>query len=434
MKSDIDMNTLDIVKKVEKKLKDRPEVLSIFNNCFKNTLETTLNYESTDSVFIVTGDIPAMWLRDSTAQMRPYLLLADEKPGIADLIKGVVNRQFFNIIKDPYANAFNEEDNGKGHQDDITEMTGWLWERKYEIDSLCYPIQLAYLYWKVTGDTGIFNDNFKDGVEEILKLWVLEQDHSENSTYTFTRKDCPPTDTLSHDGKGAPVAKTGMTWSGFRPSDDACIYGYLIPSNMFAVVVLNYLSEIYTEVLDDQEIVKKAKCLAGDIKKGIEEYGIIDHPTYGKMYAYETDGYGNYNLMDDANVPSLLSMPYLGYCAIDDPIYINTRSFILSEDNPYYYKGKVAAGIGSPHTPEEYIWHIALAMQGLTANDSDEKEKILNYLVSTDADTSLMHEGFHCDDPSQFTRPWFSWANSMFVEFVLDYCAMGVEGTPLYNN
>ncbi len=432
MKLDIEINTLDIVKKVENKLKDRPKALSIFNNCFKNTLETTLNYDSTDSVFIVTGDIPAMWLRDSTAQMRPYLLLADERPGVANLIKGVVNRQFFNILKDPYANAFNEEDNGKGHQDDITEMTGWLWERKYEIDSLCYPIQLAYLYWKVTGDTGVFNDNFKDGVEAILKLWVIEQNHSENSTYTFDRKDCPPKDTLSHDGKGAPVAKTGMTWSGFRPSDDACKYGYLIPSNMFAVVVLNYLIEIYTEVLDDQRVVKKADQLAGDIKNGIEEYGIIDHPIYGKIYAYETDGYGNYNLMDDANVPSLLAMPYLGYCAIDNPIYLNTRSFILSEDNPYYYKGKAAAGIGSPHTPKEYIWHIALAMQGLTANDRDEKKKILNYLVSTDAGTSLMHEGFHCDEPSQFTRPWFSWANSMFVEFVLDYTGSRIKGTPLY--
>ncbi|MFC4386645.1 glycoside hydrolase family 125 protein [Gracilibacillus marinus] len=419
------------IDKVKQQLESEPKLVEMFEQTFVNTYETTIRPQEDGTTFVITGDIPAMWLRDSAAQVRPYLLLAENDADIAKMIKGVIQKQLFFINHDPYANAFNESANGMRYHNDQTVMTDWIWERKYEIDSLCYPIQLAYLYWKATGDTSHFDTRFEDAVRNILHVWRTEQYHDQ-SDYHFVRDNCPAQDTLSHDGYGAPVGYTGMTWSGFRPSDDACKYGYLIPANMFAVVTLNYIVEIADEVLRNQRISEDASQLAAEIELGIKQYGIVEHPVYGEIYAYETDGLGNYVLMDDANVPSLLSMPYLGYCRFDDPIYLNTRKFILSEENPYYYEGKVAKGIGSPHTPDQYIWHIALAIQGLTSIEEDEKQYITTLFKQTDAGLNLMHEGFHVDDPSQFTRPWFSWANSMFSEFLLSRIGLIVPGSPLY--
>ncbi|WP_234992932.1 MULTISPECIES: glycoside hydrolase family 125 protein [unclassified Paenibacillus] len=400
---------------------------AIFDHCFGNTLNTTIQRMPDGTTFVITGDIPAMWLRDSAAQVRPFLALAAEVEELADMIEGLVRRQLECILLDPYANAFNEAPNAAGHQDDETEMSPWLWERKYEIDSLCYPLQLGYLLWRNTGRTSHFNETFRQAASAVLRLWRTEQHHETESPYRFQRFHGPDSDTLSRDGKGSPTAYTGMTWSGFRPSDDACAYGYLIPSNMFAVVVLRRLAEIAAEVMEDEELAEEAKTLAEEIDRGIRAYGICEHPEYGPVYVYETDGLGGCNLMDDANVPSLLSIPYLGYADKDDPIYRNTRRMILSEANPYFYKGAVAEGIGSPHTPAGYIWPIALAMQGLTADSREEKLRLLQLLEATTAGTGLMHEGFHADDPSRFTRPWFSWANMMFSELLLDYAGIEIK-------
>jgi len=408
---------------------DKPKLISMFRNCYTNTYLTTMERLQDDTTFIITGDIPAMWLRDSTSQVRPYLSLAGEDQDIASFIKGVIRRQMVYIVHDPYANAFNKEPNGNCENHDQTDMTAWIWERKYEVDSLCYPLQLAYMYWKVTGDTDHFDDMFWKAVRTIVNVWTTEQHHEEKSQYRFQRTNCPPSDTLPREGLGAPVAYTGMTWSGFRPSDDACQYGYLIPSNMFAVVVLKYVAEIATQMLENDQIAEQCHHLTAEIDNGIQTYGTIEHPVYGRIYAYETDGYGHYNLMDDANVPSLLSIPYIGYCGKDDEIYQNTRAFLLSMENPYFYKGKVAEGIGSPHTPEQYIWHIALSIQGLTSDNLFERQRLLDMLEATDAATHFMHEGFHVDDPTQFTRPWFSWANMMFCEFIMDCCGVKVHTT-----
>ena len=431
------MKAIDLeVKRVCEILKDDEKLCELFKNCYPNTMDTTVKCLTSNSdekdTFVITGDIPAMWLRDSTAQVRHYLPIAKNDTEVADAIEGLINRQFKCIAIDSYANAFNQEENGmcwplyaakmfgeeNGERDTTDFTTPWVWERKYEIDSLCYPVQLAYLFWKETGRTAQFNEQYKKSTEIIIEHFIREQDHSK-SNYRFVRENCPPTDTLVNDGKGAPVAVTGMTWSGFRPSDDACTYGYLIPSEMFAVVTLGYSAEILREVYHDEALATKAEKLASEIDEGIKKYGIVDHPKFGKIYAYETDGNGNYVLMDDANVPSLLSIPYLGYCSADDEIYKNTRAFVLSSENPYYYSGKAAKGIGSPHTPKDYIWHIALSMQGLTSNDKEECEELLELLKSTDAGKGFMHEGFNKDDPEKFTRPWFAWSNSLFSEFVL---------------
>ncbi|MBC8160153.1 MAG: glycoside hydrolase family 125 protein, partial [Roseiflexaceae bacterium] len=257
------------------------------------------------------------------------------------------------------------------------------------------------------------------------------QQHITDSPYHFQRLDCPPSDTLPNHGRGSPVAPTGMTWSGFRPSDDACTYGYLVPANMFAVVVLGYAATIAREVHQDEATAAAAESLAAAIERGIREFAIVDHADFGPIYAYETDGMGHYVLMDDANIPSLLALPYLGYCTEDDPIYRNTRAFVLSTANPYFYQGRAARGIGSPHTSTQHIWPLALAMQGLTSTDQFERETMLELLARTDANTGLMHESFHADDPRTFTRPWFGWANSLFSELVLAACGLAVPGSPL---
>lgn len=417
-----------ILQKVKDRFLENIEVYETFRACYLNTIETTIHSMKDGTHYVVTGDIPAMWLRDSTASLRPYLIVAGSDKRIADILVGTCKRQFQYICIDPYANAFNREPTGACWDKNDTERNDWVWERKYETDSLCYPIQFAYLIWKNTGRTDHFDRNFVAGIQKILEVFNVEQNHEEKSEYRFIRKTRYYTDTLSRDGKGSLVKSgIGMTWSGFRPSDDACTYGYLVPANMFAVVVLKYLAEIAEKILESDEIVEKAEILRKQIYKGIETYGITFKEGFGDVYAYEVDGFGQYNLMDDANVPSLLSMEYLGYQGEDTAVAENTRRFILSEANPYFYRGKIACGIGSPHTPENYIWHIALCMQGLTSKSIKEKEDIIKLAVNTNAGTGLMHEGFSVNDASKYTRSWFAWANAMFCELVLDFCGMKIK-------
>ena len=418
----------EMIKNVREKLGNEKKLGDMFEKCFTNTLDTTVKHMEDGTTYVITGDIPAMWLRDSVCQLRPYLILAKEDEEVADTIEGLVNRLYRCIQSDAYANAFNEKGDGMCWEKDETDMGPDIWERKYEIDSLCFPIQLSYLLWKNTGRTSHFNEDFKKAVSIILNVWRTEQNHEANSPYRFIRMNCYFTDTLSRDGKGSFVKPNiGMTWSGFRPSDDACVYGYLVPSNMFAVVVLEYIAQIAEAVLKDEKLKEEALSFSKEIREAIENYAVLKNYEFGKVYAYEIDGFGQYLLMDDANVPSLLSIPYLGYVDFKDEVYQNTRKMILSEQNPYFYKGTKAQGIGSPHTPVNYIWHISLGMQGLTSDDREYKKQILDTIAATDGGTNMMHEGFHVDQPEKFTRDWFSWANAVFCELVLDYCGYKVE-------
>lgn len=405
-----------------------PRWAEVFHECFLNTLETTIERLEDGSTFVVTGDIPAMWLRDSTAQVRPYLVLAKEHEDIYDMIAGLVERQFGYILIDPYTNAFNKEPNGQGHgATDHTQMNDWIWERKYEIDSLAYAIQLAYLLYVNSGRTDHLTETVRKGLVTILDLWRTEQDHAGASPYRFVRDTDRQEDTLPFDGKGSPVGYTGMTWSGFRPSDDRCTYHYLVPSNQFASVVLGYVAELAPFLGLSQEEIELAATLQDQIQAGIERYGIIQNAQGQAVYAYEVDGLGHASIMDDGNVPNLLSLPYLGFCSEDDPIYVATRQTVLSPENPYYYSGKLASGLGSSHTWDQYIWPISLSMEGLTTSHKAEKARILDLLVNTDAGTNQMHESFHVDDDSRYTREWFSWSNMMFCELLLDYFDIRVK-------
>ena len=412
------MNAKNVIEKqieqVRPYLEKHPGLWEMFRQCFMSTIETTVQQTPGDT-FVITGDIPAMWLRDSTAQVLHYLRFAGSEE-VARMIEGLISRQADCIARDPYANAFNREPSDFKPYNDLPRPSDWVWERKYEIDSLCYPLWLAERYWEKTGNTGFLNEKFLEMVRTIVSVFKTEQNH-DLSPYRFQRSDCPPSDTLFHEGRGEPVRITGMTWSGFRPSDDACKYGYLVPSNLFAVRVMKSASR-FARMLGDEALAEEAAALGGQIAKGIEEYAVIEHPVFGKMYAYEVDGFGNTNLMDDANVPSLLALPYLEVCSSDDPIYRNTRAFVLSKENPCFYQGSYAQGVGSPHTPEGYVWPIALCVQAMTSGNTGEIASLVRMLMNTHAGTGFMHESFDPNAPERFTRDWFAWANSMFGELI----------------
>lgn len=400
--------------------------LAIFRRAMTETLDRAVATLADGTTFVITGDIPAMWLRDSSAQLRPYLYLAED-PELAALIAGAVERQCEYILVDPYANAFNREPDGSGHAGDRTDMNPWVWERKYEVDSLCHPVQLAYLLWRVTGSARHLGERFRAAAEAILRVMRVEQDHENGSPYRFERDDCPASDTLVRDGRGSPTAVTGMTWSGFRPSDDACRYGFNIPGNLFAATILGHLAEIAAEVWEDTGTADRAERLRAEISAGVAAHGVVDHPRFGRVYAYEVDGLGGVNLMDDANTPSLLSLPMLGAVDASDPLYAATRRFVLSDANPHFHAGTAAAGVGSPHTPDGHIWPIALAVQGLTTADPAERARIIATLRDTDAGTGRMHESFHRDRPETYTREWFSWADAMYCELVLRHCGLRLD-------
>ena len=414
------MNILDAKKRVRDRIQPVREALAgqkeladMFEACFMDTLSTTFSTDPDGTAFVITGDIPAMWLRDSSLQVMHYLRFADDAVA-SQMLRALIERQMRCIRLDPYANAFNREANAASFSKDRPGQSPWVWERKYEIDSLRYPFYLAAAYKNKRPDADIFTTAFRDALKTTIELWEREQRHEE-SEYWFERDDCPPSDTLTNGGRGTPVAYTGMTWSGFRPSDDACALHYLIPSNLFAARVLADMAG-FAGAMGDAALLKRALRLKDQIRDGINRYGMVDHMRYGRIYAYETDGLGHYTMMDDANMPSLLSLPYLGICEKDDPAYLRTRAFVLSGDNPFYYEGKYARGVGSPHTPKGYIWPIALCVQALTAQNDREIEDIVSMLLHTHAGTFRMHEGFDPNDPSKFTRSWFAWANSMFGE------------------
>jgi len=364
----------------------------------------TLTYLEDGSPFIITGDIPAMWLRDSTWQVRP--LLQSQHHDVVELLIALSKTQVRLFLIDPYANAFNPTPSGDCWHKDFKDQSPWVFERKYELDSWASILFLARMITEKYGRTDHINEEFHKALNLMIELARIEQNH-DRSSYNFKRDNGVPHDSLSHDGCGTPVAYTGMVYSAFRPSDDACVYGYLIPSNLFFMNELANLSEnLKTE---------KTGKLVEEISNGVKEYGVGDG-----VLAYEVDGLGNQLFIDDANVPSLLSLPYLGCIASTDLIYRSTRSSILSETNPYFYSGMKASGIGSQHTPKHYVWPIAIAIGAITQEDKDIKQATLNLLESTDANTGNMHESFHINDDFLFTRSWFSWADMTYVQLVLD--------------
>jgi len=406
-----------------KKIMADEELAWMFENCFPNTLDTTVSYEEKGGkpyTYVITGDIDAMWLRDSSAQVWPYLPLANSDPKLKDLLKGVVNKQAEFVLLEPYANAFYNDPQKKSEWAyDYTTMKPGVHERKWEIDSLCYVIRLAYGYWKNTGDTAAFDNTWQQAMKLIVKTFKEQQRKTDKGPYKFQRKAASPTDTQFGDGYGNPTVKNGLIHSMFRPSDDSTFYPYLVSSNMFAVVSLRQLSALFSSVLNDKVFSTECNQLADEIDGALKKFALTEHPLAGKIFPLEIDGFGNALCMDDANVPNILSLPYIGYCTNDDPVYINSRKFSLSKHNPWFSEGKYAKGIGGPHVGEKKIWPLGLVMQALTSNDDDEIIYCLTTLKNTHAGTGFIHESFHVDDPKDFSRSWFAWANTIFGELIL---------------
>ncbi|UKT65625.1 glycoside hydrolase family 125 protein [Pedobacter mucosus] len=399
-----------------------PELAWLFENCFPNTLDTTVYYEEKNGrpdTYVITGDIDAMWLRDSSAQVWPYLQFVNEDEPLKKLIAGVINHQTQCILKDPYANAFYGDANKVGEwKTDKTTMQPGVHERKWEIDSLCYPIRLAYNYWEKTGDKSPFDTNWKKGIEATLKTFKEQQRKTNNGPYHFQRETTQPTDSLPMAGYGFPINPVGLICSAFRPSDDATIFPFLVPSNFFAVSSLKQAAEMIKALQSDKALESNLLNLADEVNAALQKYAIINHPKHGKIYAFEVDGFGSSYIMDDSNVPSLLSLPYLGAMDVKDPIYQNTRKFALSNDNPYFFKGTAAEGIGGPHAGQDMIWPMSITMRALTSNNDAEIKYCIDTLKKTHAGKGFMHESFNKNDPAKFTRAWFAWSNTLFGELL----------------
>ncbi len=411
------------IKEVTKLLKEAPYLAWMFENCFPNTLDTTVHYSvaenGDDDTFVYTGDIHAMWLRDSGAQVWPYVQFAKNDEKIRRMVRGTILRQLKCICLDPYANAFNIGPTGSEWVSDFTDMNPYLHERKYEIDSLCYPIRLAYYYWQVTGDDSIFGEVWREAVGKILKTFREQQRKENKGPYRFMRTTNRQYDTVCNDGYGNPAKPVGLIASVFRPSDDATVFLYLVPSNFFAVTSMRKIAEVLTKVNHDSVAAQEFVELADEVEAALRKYAVYDHPKYGKIYAFEVDGFGNHLLMDDANVPSLLAMAYLGDVSINDPIYQNTRRFVWSEDNPYFFRGRVGEGIGGPHIGHDMVWPMSIMMRAFTSQDDKEIAQCLQMLVDTDNGTGFMHESFNKDDAANYTRSWFAWQNTLFGELIL---------------
>jgi meiotically up-regulated gene 157 (Mug157) protein len=398
------------------------ELAWMFENCFPNTLDTTVDFTMVNGrpdTYVITGDIDAMWLRDSSAQVYPYLDLMKEDRPLQQLIAGVINRQTYYIHKDPYANAFYKDEKKQGEwKTDLTDMKPGVHERKWEIDSLCYPIRLGYRYWKLSGDTAPFDTAWRDAIKLTLQTFREQQRKDGNGPYKFMRRTEWATDSLPGRGYGNPAKPVGLIYSMFRPSDDATIFPFLIPSNFFAMVSLRQAAEMVEKLQNDADLAKQCHALADEVEKALKEYAIVNHPKAGRVYAFEVDAYGNYYCTDDGNIPNLLSLPYLGAVKPNDKTYLNTRKLLLSADNPYWCIGKAATGLGGPHVGVDMIWPLGVVIEGLTANTDREIKRCLDTLQKSHADTGFMHEAFHKDDPKKFTRSWFAWANTIFGEFV----------------
>ncbi|KAI9474545.1 meiotically up-regulated gene 157 protein [Coemansia mojavensis] len=428
------------IRDVSSAIKD-PDWQQLFANTFPNTLDTTVAWHNGSTppyTFLITGDITAQWIRDSTNQVLPYLpyLTIDSK--LAQLVLGLVNMQAEELNAYPFGNAFQPPlrsrltpaENGIAVdlrvQPPFNNQT--VFEAKFEIDSFASFFQLASAYWRSTGEYQfIYSQTWVEAVDKILDIIrILQQPTYTNnkvnrSLVSYVRKTTEAKETQFAGGPGNPVKYTGMVRTLFRPSDDATMFPFLVPANAFLCVELENLRDMLDTLRVFSEIRDKAAELAVQIRNGIQKYGIVKHPDHGQVFAYEVDGYGSQLLADDANVPSLLSLPYLGFVNATHPVYKNTRKMLLSTDsNPWYFEGPYIRGIGSPHTGYLKTWPMSVAIRGMTSDNSDEVKECLDMLKASTSGLGLIHESVSVNSGSEYTRSWFAWGNSLVSQFVID--------------
>jgi uncharacterized protein len=400
-----------------------PFLRTLFVNCFPNTLDTTVEpgtFEGKPDTVVITGDIPAMWLRDSSAQVWPYLRFAKGDEALRSLLEGVIRRQTRCLLIDTYANAFMADLSAPAlewSRQDKTEMKQGVGERKYELDSICYPIRLAHGYWQQTGDTRPFDASWVEAMTRVVATMRVQQRRHGEGPYTFQRQAFAATDTLIDNGRGAPVKPVGLIASAFRPSDDACTYPFLVPSNLFAVTCLRQLSEMLRKLDGSAQLATEASALADEVEQALRKFAVVKLTSGESIWAYEIDGFGSYALMDDANAPSLLAIPYLNP-VFDAALYARTRAFVWSDRNPWFFRGSAGEGIGGPHIGRDMIWPMSQIVYALTARNDAEIVHALGMLKEASAGSGFMHESYFKDDPKRFTRAWFAWANTLFGELI----------------
>lgn len=413
------------IKAVKAKIAD-PELAWLFENCYPNTLDTTVKLGTVDGkpdTFVITGDIDAMWLRDSSAQLQTYVHLTPKDADLRRVFQGAIQRQARCILIDSYANAFTPDPTAKSNLsavNDRTDMKPGVAERKWEIDSLAYTMRLAHSYWTATRDKTPFDALWAKGAARAVATFREQQRKDGPGPYHFQRVDPSPTETLMFGGFGAPTRKVGLIHSGFRPSDDACVFPFLIPSNLFAVSALKMLAQVHNEARGDTAAAQDALALANEVQAALDAHGKMPDGKGGQVWAFEVDGYGNAIFMDDANVPSLSGLPLLGAADKRDPLYVRTAALAWSERNPYFFKGKFGEGIGGPHIGMDMIWPMSLITRALIHDDDATVAQCLKWLKASHGGTGFMHESFHKDDPANFTRSWFAWANGLFGDLILD--------------
>jgi hypothetical protein len=412
-----------VITRVKSSIAD-PKLAWMFENCYPNTLDTTVDFGTRDGkpdTFIITGDINAMWLRDSSAQVEGYLSLCRKDAHLAAMIVGLIHRQSACILLDPYANAFYKDGSRVSNwHSDHTLMKPGVHERKWELDSLCYCIRLDYQYWKVTGDLSVFDDEWNRAMHVVVATMIDQQRKDGHGSYCFMRDNGGELNRRANGGYGAPFKPVGMICSAFRNSDDATTYLFNIPDNLFAVVSLRQLAEMLDALSDRSGLAARSRGLADEVEAAVNHYGIIEDPWGdGKMYVYECDGLGHYLLIDDAGIPSLTSLPYLGCVSLQSRVYQDTRRFAQSPHNPLFYRGTAAEGTGSTHIPGRNIWPMGIIGRALTSSENSEILHCLAMLEVSQANTGFMHESFNADNPRRFTRRWFAWVNNLFGVLVL---------------
>ncbi|RPB04276.1 hypothetical protein L873DRAFT_1667279 [Choiromyces venosus 120613-1] len=417
-----------LIAKMNASIKDK-DLARLFENCFPNTLDTTVRWHlNADKVadkqsFIVTGDINAQWLRDSTNQLAQYQLLAKDDEALRNLILGAINTQADFVLQSPYCNAFQPPKasglapTSNGQDDTVHPVydNTVVFECKYEIDSLASFLSLGNQYYNHTGDLSFVGEKWLSAVDNVMAL-IEEQQVStfsnsgsvQSQVYTFQRKTTLGTETLNLAGIGNPINhNTSLVRSAFRPSDDATIMQFFIPGNAMLAVELKRTAEILKKV-KQTELATFVQKKGEAIEAGVWKHGVVTHPVFGEVFAYEVDGYSSHIIMDDANLPSLLALPVLGFVDVKNQIYQNTRKMILSrEGNPYFLTGTEFKGIGGPHIGITHAWPISLLIEILTTDDDDEILALLGMSVNVER-------------VKDYTRSWFAWANSLFAQTILD--------------
>ena len=383
---------------------------SIATKALSNLFEHACIDMPDGSVFVQTGDIPAMWIRDSSWQIWPLIRFTDD-PTVLTLIQGVIKAQVHYLTIDPYANAFNIEPNGKCWHKDFDDQSPWVFERKWELDSVTGFLQLS-LDLADKGQDSHLDSAWWSLADWLVDVLIRETEHAPKS-YNFWRNGAPDHDHLANNGRGADFANCGLIWSAFRPSDDACVLPFNVPANLHAVAVLGRLANRAANLRAD--LAARSLALVAKIQAGITNHAVVNLESR-TIFAYEVDGLGNAVLMDDANYPSLLSVPMFHQEVPGD--YEATREFVLSPNNPWYFTGSGLTGVGSPHTGVDRVWPLAVAVQGITADNATEAIECETAIAKSVTADMHIHESVDKDNAEDFTREWFNWAEMTFVELV----------------